>query len=156
MNGRRPNRRPFSLPREGRLASPPPCPLPSSSSRTTITESRSNLIFLQGGDRRKNIKVLNERGAYFVRDPETSGGVLHDNGRVAVFDDRCTDNLEILVLENDLLIILLLPQRERRGLDRGLVPSNGRRGREEKRRRREKKEDNSYNSAIIGLTLELF
>lgn len=82
--------------------------------------------------------------------------MLHDNGRVAVFDDRCTDNLEILVLENDLLIILLLPQRERRGLDRGLVPSNGRRGREEKRRRREKKEDNSYNSAIIGLTLELF
>ena len=114
------------------------------------------MIFLQGGDRRKNIKVLNERGAYFVRDPEASGGVLHDNGRVAVFDDRCTDNLEILVLENDLLIILLLPQRERRGLDRGLVPSNGRRGREEKRRRREKKEDNSYNSAIIGLTLELF
>lgn len=51
--------------------------------------------------------------------------MLHDNGRVTVFDNRRADNLEILVLEDDLLIVLFLPQRERRGLDRGLVPSNG-------------------------------
>lgn len=74
---------------------------------------------------------------------------MHDNGRVAVFDDRCTDNLEILVLENDLLIVLLLPQRERRGLDRGLVPSNG---------QGEKKEKKKIHATwlIIGLTLELY
>lgn len=104
-----------------------------------MIESRSNSILCPPRGREKNYK-FNERRAYFVRDPETSGGVLHDNGRVTVFDNRCTDYLEVLVLENDLLIILLLPQRERRGLDRGLVPSNGqgerKEGEEEKRKRK--------------------
>lgn len=70
--------------------------------------------------------------------------MLHDNGRVTVFDNRRTDNLEILVLEDDLLIVLFLPQRERRGLDRGLVPSNG------------SKKEKKIHAMIIGLTLELF
>lgn len=48
--------------------------------------------------------------------------MLHDDGRVAVLDDRRTDNFEILVLEDDLLVILLLPQPKRRGFDGRLVP----------------------------------
>lgn len=50
--------------------------------------------------------------------------MLHDDGRVAILDDRRTDNFEVLVLEDDLLVILLLPQPKRRGLDGRLVPSN--------------------------------
>lgn len=62
---------------------------------------------------------------YFVRHPEARGGMLHNNGRVTVFDDRHSDDFQIFVLKNDLLIVLLLPQPERRGFDRRLVPSKG-------------------------------
>ena len=69
-------------------------------------------------------RSLRGRIPYLVRDPEASSSVLHDDGRVAILDDRRTDNFEVLVLEDDLLVILLLPQPKRRGLDGRLVPSN--------------------------------
>jgi len=60
---------------------------------------------------------------YLIRHPEARGGVLHDNGGITVFDNRQPDNFQILVLENDLLIILFLPQPKGRGFDRRFVPS---------------------------------
>lgn len=49
--------------------------------------------------------------------------MLHNNGGVTIFDNRHSNDLQILVLENDLLIVFFLPQPERRGFNRRFVPS---------------------------------
>lgn len=74
--------------------------------------------------------------------------MLHNNSRVTIFDNRHSDDLQIFVFKNDLLIVLLLPQPERRGFDRRLVPSK------EKKNLGFRK--HYHESLRIAVTLELF
>lgn len=84
---------------------------------------------------------------YFIRHPEARSGMLHNNGRVTIFDNRHSDDLQILVLKNDLLIVLLLSQPERRSFDRRLVPS---------KRNNPRFRKHYHEPLRIAVTLELF